>query len=80
MSGRWPTPPADDSLASVSVVTVSVPTMTLMSLTPGTAYSVRVRGLCDIGNCSPWSNTLQFATTTSSFLKMWQMCIFFLLV
>ena len=53
MSGRWPTPPADDSLASVSVVTVSVPTMTLMSLTSGTAYSVRVRGLCDIGNCSP---------------------------
>ena len=26
-------------------------------------YSVRVRGLCDIENYSPWSDTLQFVTT-----------------
>ena len=55
--------PADDSLASDSVVTVTVPTVTLTGLTPGTAYSVRVRGLCDIENYSPWSDTLQFVTT-----------------
>ena len=57
--------PVDDSLASDSVVTVSAPTVTLTGLTPGTAYSVRVRGLCDvcIENYSPWSDTLQFVTT-----------------
>ena len=55
--------PADDSLGSDSVLTVSVPTVTLTGLTPGTAYSVRVRGLCDITNYSPWSDTLQFTTT-----------------
>ena len=56
--------PMDDSLASDSVVTVSAPTVTLTGLTPGTAYSVRVRGLCDvcIDNYSPWSDTLQFVT------------------
>ena len=55
--------PADDSLASDMVVTVTVPTVTLMGLTPGTAYSVRVRGLCDVEDYSPWSDTLQFVTT-----------------
>ena len=55
--------PADDSLGSDSVVTVSAPTVTLTGLTPGTVYSVRVRGLCDIENYSPWSDTLQFVTT-----------------
>ena len=47
------------------MVTVNVPTVTLTGLTPGTAYSVRVRGLCDvcIDNYSPWSDTLQFVTT-----------------
>ena len=55
--------PADDSLGSDSVLTVSVPTVTLTGLTPGTAYSVRVRGLCDITNYSLWSDTLQFVTT-----------------
>jgi len=55
--------PADDSLASDRVVTVSVPTVMLTDLTPGTAYNVRVRGLCDIENYSPWSDTLQFVTT-----------------
>ena len=54
--------PMDDSLASDSVVTVSVPTVTLTGLTPGTAYSVRVRGLCDIENYSPWCDTLLFTT------------------
>ena len=58
--------PTDDSLGSDSVVTVSVPTVTLTGLTPGTAYSVRVRGLCDIENYSPWSDTLQFVTTFTS--------------
>ena len=57
--------PMDDSLAGDSVVTVNVPTVTLTGLTPGTVYSVRVRGLCDacIENYSPWSDTLQFVTT-----------------
>ena len=62
--------PADDSLASDSVVTVSVPTVTLTGLTPGTAYSVRVRGLCDacVENYSPWSDTLQFVTTFTPYI------------
>ena len=57
--------PTEDSLASDSVVTVNVPTVTLTGLTPGTTYSVRVRGLCDacVENYSPWSDTLQFVTT-----------------
>ena len=56
--------PMDDSLASDSVVTVNVPTVTLTGLTPGTTYSVKVRGLCDacIENYSPWCDTLQFVT------------------
>ena len=56
--------PADDSLGSDMVVTVTVPTVTLTGLTPGTTYSVRVRGLCDvcIENYSPWCDTLQFVT------------------
>ena len=56
--------PTEDSLACDSVVTVNVPTVTLTGLTPGTAYSVRVRGLCDvcIENYSPWCDTLQFVT------------------
>ena len=56
--------PVGDSLASDSVVTVNVPTVTLTGLTPGTTYSVRVRGLCDacIDNYSPWCDTLQFVT------------------
>ena len=56
--------PVDDSLASDSMVTVNVPTVTLTGLTPGTTYSVKVRGLCDacIDNYSPWCETLQFVT------------------
>ena len=54
--------PADDTIGSDLVVTVSVPTVTLTGLTPGTVYSVRVRGLCDIANYSQWSDTLLFAT------------------
>lgn len=55
--------PASDSLAGDMTVTVSVPTVTLTGLTPGTAYDVRVRGLCDTDNYSPWSDTLQLVTT-----------------
>ena len=54
--------PTDDTLGSGSVVTVAVPTVTLSGLTPGTEYSVAVRGRCDINNYSPWSDTLLFTT------------------
>ena len=60
--------PTEDSLASDSVVTVNVPTVTLTGLTPGTTYSVR--GLCDacVENYSPWSDTLQFVTTFTPYI------------
>ena len=54
--------PTDDTLGSGSVVTVATPTVTLSGLTPGTEYSVAVRGRCDIDNYSPWSDTLRFTT------------------
>ena len=54
--------PTGDTLDSGAVVTVSVPTVTLTGLVPGTEYSVAVRGRCDIDNYSPWSDTLLFTT------------------
>ena len=54
--------PMGDTLDSGAVVTVSVPTVTLTGLVPGTEYSVAVRGRCDIDNYSPWSDTLLFTT------------------
>ena len=62
--------PTDDSLGNDSVVTVNVPIVTLTGLTPGTTYSVKVRGLCDacIDNYSPWCDTLQFVTTFTPYI------------
>ena len=45
-----------------TVVTTLVPTAMLSGLMPGTGYSVRVRGLCDQDNWSPWSDTLWVVT------------------
>ena len=55
----WPTGMPSDS---ATVVADSMPMVTLTGLMPGTEYSVRVRGLCDKDNYSPWSDTLLFTT------------------
>ena len=55
----WPTGMPPDS---ATVVTDTVPMVTLTGLAPGTEYGVRVRGLCDESNYSPWSDTLLFTT------------------
>ena len=54
--------PTVDSIDSSTVLTTSVPTVTLTGLMPGVEYSVAVRGLCDIENYSPWCDTLLFTT------------------
>ena len=54
--------PSDIAMEEVDSIT----SVTFTGLTPGTEYGVRVRGLCDKDNYSPWSDTLLFTTLRST--------------